>query len=256
VTLNYRVATRNNGKGNGTHRKNPKGSRKNPNKNRINKGYRSTSTNLIEGRPYRVTLRPGIIIPDELRVTLKYTQQMILTETTGTATNYLFRGNGPFDPDLTGTGAQPSGYDQWSAFYQMQRTLGSRIRVKAISLSQSLTFFRFVLAPITSITPFNAATGIDNFAVSKYAQMAEIVTNTKPIPLTAECSTAKIFGKSLRDIEGEDDYASLISATPAFQWAWQIMMDALDLTNTASVTFIVELEYDVVFWDRVNVGLS
>jgi len=203
-----------------------------------------------------VTIRPGTVIPDEVRVTLKYSQQMIVTETTGTATSYLFRGNGPFDPDLTGTGSQPCGFDQWSSFYTRQRTLGSRIKVRAISLAQTLTYFRFVLAPIPDTSPINVTTGIDNLAVTKYAQMAEVVTNTRPITLSMECGSAKIYGRPKYAVDSEVDWSSLVTTTPNTQWIWQISLDAIDLTNTASVTFIVELEYDIVFFDRVPLVLS
>jgi len=196
------------------------------------------------------------MIPDELRVSLKYSQQMVITETTGTATSYVFRGNGPFDPDLTGTGSQPAGYDQWSAFYYQQRTLGSRIKVRMISLSQSLTFFRYCVGPVGGTVTYNNASGIDNMAVGKFVQTREVITNTKPQSVNMEKSTAVMYGKSLNAVEDDDQFASVVGAVPNNQWTWQIMMDSLDLTNTASVTVIVEIEYDVVFFVKVILGLS
>lgn len=180
-----------------------------------------------------------------------------MTETTGTANSYFFRGNGPFDPDLTGTGNQPSGYDEWSTLYTFQKTLGSRIKVRMISLAATLTYFRFCVGPNpTTSASYNNANGIDNMAVGKYVQTREVVTNTKPQVVDMTMSTAKAVGRSLMAVENEDDYASAIGSLPANQWTWQIMLDSLDLTNTASVTVIVELWYDVVFFQRVLNGLS
>jgi len=206
--------------------------------------------------PYRITIRPGITIPDEVRVKLKYSEQFILTETTGTANSYIFRGNGPFDPDLTGTGSQPSGYDQWSSFFLSQRTLGCRIKVRMISLAATLTYFRYCVGPIPGTVTYNNSSGIDNMAVGKYVQTREVITNTKPQVVDMEFSTAKIYGKSLNAVEEEDDFSSVIGGIPNNQWTWQIMLDALDLTNTASITVIVELWYDVVFYQKVLLGLS
>jgi hypothetical protein len=57
------------------------------------------------------------VVPPETFVQLKYVDQFILNPTASSTDNYVFRANSLFDPNYTGTGHQPYGYDQWATFY-------------------------------------------------------------------------------------------------------------------------------------------
>ena len=55
--------------------------------------------------------------------------------TGGTASVYTFRANDLYDPNFTGTGHQPLGFDQWMAFYNHFSIRKARIHVKALNPS-------------------------------------------------------------------------------------------------------------------------
>jgi hypothetical protein len=57
------------------------------------------------------------VVPPETFVQLKYVDQFVLNPASGTTDNYVFRANSLFDPNYTGAGHQPYGYDQWATFY-------------------------------------------------------------------------------------------------------------------------------------------
>jgi len=207
--------------------------------------------------PYRLTCKRGWITPDEMRVCLPFTTNVSLVSTAGVPGNYLFRGNGPFDPDLTGSGAQPEGYDQWSGLYSACRVLGSRITVIPQNLSASLSWEEFVVAPLTGTTAVNLTTGggIDNIKSQKYAKDSVIQTNTFT-KIISSCSTAQIYGKPESAIEDDTDFSFPITAVPVNQWIWQLSQVAVDRTNTETLTLIVKIEYDCVFFSRVGLQLS
>lgn len=48
---------------------------------------------------------------------MRYSDSTFLTATSGAVTTYVLRANDLFDPDLTGTGHQPMGFDQMMVFY-------------------------------------------------------------------------------------------------------------------------------------------
>jgi len=56
--------------------------------------------------------------PTYTDVRLKYCDQASYDATSSVVAYNCYRANGIYDPDVTGTGHQPQGYDQWSALYQ------------------------------------------------------------------------------------------------------------------------------------------
>lgn len=81
------------------------------------RGYGTTRSNVING-------------PLAMRqiVKLRYSEDINLTAGTSLG-NYDFRANSIYDPNLTGTGHQPLGHDQWAYFYDHYVVLGAKIRV-------------------------------------------------------------------------------------------------------------------------------
>lgn len=47
-----------------------------------------------------------------------YTNLTLIPPVTGLAVSHVFSANGLYDPDVTGTGTQPSGFDQMMVFYE------------------------------------------------------------------------------------------------------------------------------------------
>jgi hypothetical protein len=87
----------------------------------------------------KLTVKSKPLFSWRTRRTLQYyTTSTIIT---GTATNnaYVFAANGLYDPDVSGTGGQPMGFDQMMAFYNHYTVLRSRIKVLASNTSSSLT---------------------------------------------------------------------------------------------------------------------
>lgn len=172
----------------------------------------------------------------------------------GIPASYLFTGNAPFDPDSTGTGLQPEGYDEWSTLYQRQRTLGSRCRLKGISTTQTLAFNELVLCPL----PFTISviTDINNLKSAKYAKTVLVATNTSEKEINTDIETGKVWGVPEIGVEVEANYSSLTTASPTNTWYWQIAAQPVDQTSTTTLIVYVEIDYDIVFYARKALALS
>lgn len=82
-----------------------------------------------KNRMNRIPRQMGAFSNQQL-VSLRYGTQLTLNSTSiGTYGTHSFRANDIFDPDFTGTGHQPRGFDQWAQFYDNYVVLGSKIRV-------------------------------------------------------------------------------------------------------------------------------
>ena len=71
--------------------------------------------------------------PSRKIVRLRYAQTINLNASgTGTPVHHNFCANGMYDPDLTGTGHQPMGFDQWMTVYDHYTVLGSKCTARYI----------------------------------------------------------------------------------------------------------------------------
>lgn len=66
-------------------------------------------------------------------IKMKYCQQISLNPTAGAKVVNVFVANGMYDPDATGTGHQPLGFDQWMTFFDHYNVLGAKITMEYIS---------------------------------------------------------------------------------------------------------------------------
>lgn len=77
---------------------------------------------------YRSPVSP---IPQRKVVTLRYAESNVsLDPAAGIPADYFFRANDLYDPNYTGAGHQPLGFDQWMALYTKFSVLNSKITVK------------------------------------------------------------------------------------------------------------------------------
>ncbi len=75
----------------------------------------------------RTTIQKGLGFSDGQIVKMRYVEEFQLDPGLGTVASYIFRANGLYDPNYTGAGHQPYGFDQWMTYYNQFTVLGSKI---------------------------------------------------------------------------------------------------------------------------------
>jgi len=173
---------------------------------------------------------------------------------TGGATSYewVYRGNGPFDPEVAAGGGQPTGYDQWSAFYSSQRTHGSSITIVGTNGSTGSQ------AGLT-LLPTNAATGTTQALTLTYPYVKHTVAgqlnSDNKFKLYNRMTTVKLEG--IQSIEGDDAFASVIGALPANQWYWNFGVFSTGGAITGlALQFIATIIYDIEYFGRIDLAGS
>jgi hypothetical protein len=185
--------------------------------------------------------------------------QTALTNLTTTGSfSYVFRGTGPFDPDVTSTGGQPANYDDWSALYQNYRVWSSSIKVHVLPTTSALEPTAWLVAPRHTATAITAGTFYDAAAMP-YAQnkIINVYRAGAPDAIFRSSMTArKFYGLSKTEFEGRDDITAIVSASPTTQWYWHVSAINIDTAITSEVAISVDLVYDIEFFNRTETTLD
>jgi hypothetical protein len=189
--------------------------------------------------------------PDRYVTTLVYEDTESITSTNNYA-SYIYRGNSVYDPDYSGAGHQPTGFDNLAALYARYRVLSSDIVVSALN-NIGTTPAVAVIVPNTEILTY---TNANEFKESLRAR------KTTAIPVAGygtrtvrhRCSSGAILGLNMTETFNEGT-ASAINTNPAHIWYWNVVAVNM-LTVGVNLTIDVRIKYRVEFFDKINPGLS
>lgn len=190
--------------------------------------------------------------PDRMRCTLTYSSLYIsVIANSAAAGRQQFSMNSLFDPDFTGTGAQPEYFDQLSALYNRYRVYGAAIKVVCLPFTtagaQINVPTNVVLVPSAQSL---ASVNVDDAAGLPRAQNRVVTGNMDQsnVTLVAAHSVSEILG--VKDVEGADRLQATISASPAEQCLFSIIARTADGTTATSLGVSVRLTFDCEFFDR------
>lgn len=150
--------------------------------------------------------------------------------------------NGLYDPDITGSGHQPIGFDQLMPLYDHYQVIGARATVTfsntAAEATQVMLTLRDTAAVIGDIERFR-----EN-GLNKYAVLAPSGSGGDTKTLAINCSVVKYFGGN---IFNEITYKGDIANNPADQVYLHVTVAPLTTTNILPVTGSILIEYIAIF---------
>lgn len=208
---------------------------------------------------YKIPRQMGAFSNYQL-VNLRYGSQFILDSTAvGTYGTYHFRANSCYDPDESGVGHQPRGFDQWSAFYDNYVVLGSKITIRANNTLQTLE------AGDTSHSKFNMAYICVSLTEDKESSAGDIpemlesrLFSYKPLNtnqynttyVTKKFSAKKFLG--IKNVSEASQLVALTTADPAQEVWYNItgFNGSASTETSASLHCTVTIDYIVMFKNR------
>jgi hypothetical protein len=196
----------------------------------------------------------GDLIPDAYQCTLRYLERHAVTTASGVMFEQRYRGNGPYDPDVTNAGHQPVGYDQLSTMYKQQRTYSCAIQLTwAPAATTPAALTEMALVPTVTVTDF--ASGDPELMWQNPKSKFKITgtSGSGPTIIRHSILTSEMAGTK---IDQDDLWSSSTGAVPGSQWFWHIGIQACDGTTTLDGFLYVELVYHVKFTQRVALGES
>jgi len=194
------------------------------------------------------------LFPTSVRRKLRYAEDNItLGAAAGVISNYIFRANDLYDPDVTGTGHQPMGFDQMMVFFDHFIVERATIRV------------RFVNNNMVNSTVYTRVDG-NNGAVSDPVVLLETggcVTQVVAASgnasgnttLTQSVDVAKYHGVHTSALTSMDSLQGSIASSPTDGIYFHVgCWDQKG--STSSVLAAVVIEFDAIFTEPRTPSLS
>ncbi len=188
-------------------------------------------------------------LAQRLRTTLKYSETV---QRTGTFVyDYVWRLNSIFDPNLTGVGHQPKGFDQLAALYQRYRVYHAKYDVIMYNTTSAIPA-HFIIVPTNSSSTYTDASDAIEAPMSEHT----LTTIYQMGRLRGSIDLATLNGKSHAAYAADDTTQALVSTNPTETLNLHVVSEATDGSTTLVVYYIVEIYYDVEFSDPVQLGQS
>lgn len=219
-----------------------------------NKRVSNSRKNLVNGITDFNQIQTKIMIPPtpfppQHRCTLIYREAIPYTSV-GYSQSYNFRGNGLFDPNATGTGDQPVGFDELATFYYKYFVVGARIIVTFVNNSVVPVQMVVLATPSTS-----AVTTYDDGMLYPGRNSRIFDGSTRGGnsfgTIVATQRSLSVMGRSY-----DDNFAADVTANPSSQWYFSILFQTADQATSLSGELQVQVLYDSIFFQRKFVGLS
>lgn len=179
------------------------------------------------------------------RTTLKYVQTVSFSVAAGTYAENQFRANSVFDPDLTGTGGQPLGFDNLSPLFQKYRVNSFSFEVQMMSLNASYK------GVVVAINGAETPTTYDEICEYPRAQQRGIGFNGSPTAIfKGKVLLSRLMGKSQDAYHIDDLTGSVVTGNPSEALNFHV---GIQNDNLASISLAVTctMWYDVVFSDPI-----
>lgn len=194
-------------------------------------------------------------MPTHKYVQLKYVERVTVGATTGgiIGTTADFRLNGLFDPNITGVGHQPMGFDQWATLYNMYKVYRVDIKIKPMNNGTADMFFAAQINPSQDST---ALAGVDYSTACERSNCAVVLVGD-----TADANENVIYKSfKISEIEGHDissdNYAGQIGGDASNVVKIRLGAGRYDGGDTGSIQCTLELVYHARFFDKKTLAQS
>lgn len=192
-------------------------------------------------------------MPRSKAVVFKYCESLSLTPAASVSV-YRYSANGCYDPDITGTGHQPMGFDNLMAFYDQYTVVGSKIQVNWVNDNPKFAQVGIYLNDDTS-----APTTLDLEAWMEQSNSKYGVMTAKGGSKDTITQKAKFSAK--RDLSVSkpltaDRLQGTAGSNPNEQMYYDLYYFAQNDTTAGSIHAIITITYFAVLTERKDIVTS
>lgn len=185
-----------------------------------------------------------------MRTKINYSEFFTINPGIASTGSYVFSLNGLYDPNISGVGTQPIGFDQLMALYQEFVVLGCTIKLHARCLQASgqtpMLFGMFIERTTTTSNSWNDYVN-NGDGVYSVADIADSGSCLKSLTYSANMHT--ITGVNVED---EENFAGNVASNPTEQRYLHVVCAPFDnVSDMGTQQFFIEINYDAIFRDRL-----
>lgn len=190
-----------------------------------------------------------------LRVTLPYYAYLGIVESViiGSGSYHTFAINNAFDPDFTGGGLQPLGFDQYSQFYGRYKVKGFNAEISFQNATNSGILVGAYFSPQSTLPAVPLAWPVVN-TTSRSMQLATSTGGPSIGVINLQANLAEVFGVTPNEYASDMDFAATTSTGPARQAYLHVYIIGRAVLANANVA--IKLNYDTEFTQSVALSLS
>jgi hypothetical protein len=187
-------------------------------------------------------------------VTLKYYETHIRSDVTTVGSNQIYNLNSLYDPDRTGSGHQPYGFDQIASMYNRYRVL--RTKYKMVFGASSMTYHvGVVLSNGLLSTPVVSQPTFESSLELPFSKSSIVCVNGIPKTFKGIISLNELNGTTKQEYLGDDRFQGTGSASPTEILVINcVAYNPNGSTNTYQTS--TEIEYECEVFDPIVVSPS
>lgn len=173
-------------------------------------------------------------VPDCTLIKMVYADYRAVASAAGQG-SYVYRFNSCFDPDATGVGGQPDGFDQWKTLYQQYRVVACGVHVECQALA---TVALCTVTPSVSITPSSSAeeqVGLRR-SKGKVCQLGGMVAKFDMLLRPSDT-----FGVPDQHVLDNNDFAATTTSNPNSAAYVKIEMETAGATDSVQIFVVLTM---------------
>lgn len=192
---------------------------------------------------------------NKLRVVTRYVENQITINpgAAGIMDEFVFSANGLYDPNITGVGHQPIGFDQYMTMFDHYTVIGAKIICTFVNTDTATSQQVGIYVKDAPSTETDIRKYIEN-GLCKYKTISPTTYGNNQCTIVYPLSIPKFFTK--KKIIGESDYKGSVAANPTEQAYFHCFAAPIQSTDPTAVQLFVLIEYIAILTEPKTLALS
>lgn len=191
-----------------------------------------------------------------IRIKMPWTYGGNIAEATaGAGAYYTFSINNMYDPNFTGTGTQPIGYDQYSALYGRYRVLSARVEVFACNRTAVPTRVGYYFSPQSTLPVDPNAWTVQN-CTARQNMLGPNTGSNNVVRFEAKAHLPALFGITPNEYKSDQDFSAATGSTGPARLGFMHLWISSLAGVVAAVDFTASIWFDTEWSNPVALNMS